>query len=158
MSETGHNQTTEAQQAQPWMLPFLGVLAESGNVSEACRAVEIARSTAYEARERHAEFAAAWDDALQVAADLLIAEARRRAAKGVEEPVYYQGVRVGFTTRYSDQLLMFLIKQARPEFRDRVALDGLLQHLDMGKLNEAQLERLARGEDPIRVLVDSRTG
>jgi hypothetical protein len=68
-------------------------------------------------------------DAEQVATDTLIAEATRRAVDGVEDVVLYEGqpVKVGGKTlvrhRYSDNLLMFLIKAKRPEYRDRVQLD-----------------------------------
>lgn len=52
------------------------------------------------------------------ATDTLLAEARRRSL-GYEEPVYFQGRQVGATRRYSDILLIFLLKGARPEtFRD----------------------------------------
>ena len=43
----------------------------------------------------------------------------------MEEPVYYQGEVVGQVQRYSDTLLMFLLKGRRPEkFKDRTELTG----------------------------------
>jgi hypothetical protein len=42
-------------------------------------------------------------------------EALRRAVEGVEEPVYQGGKQVGVIRKYSDALLMFLLKAARPE-------------------------------------------
>lgn len=105
-------------------------LAETGVVTAACRAVSIARSTAYDARNAHEDFAAAWDAAIEEAADLLELEARRRAHDGIEEPVFGSGgtgvgtVEVGTIRKYSDTLLIFLLKGARPEkFRDRVSAE-----------------------------------
>ena len=69
---------------------------------------------------RHSEdFAAQWDDALGEGVDILEAEARRRAVTGVDKPVYYKGEVVGSITKYSDRLLMFLLRAHRPQkFRD----------------------------------------
>jgi hypothetical protein len=63
---------------------------------------------------------ARWDEALEDAADRLEAEAFRRAVRGVDRPVVYRGERVGTVHEFSDALLMFLLKAARPEkYRDR---------------------------------------
>ena len=74
---------------------------------------------------RHSEdFAAQWDDALGEGVDLLDAEARRRAVTGVDKPVYYKGEVVGSITKYSDRLLMFLLRAHRPQkFRDGVKVE-----------------------------------
>lgn len=119
---TGQNRTPKhAPHVAAWWVPFCTALAESGNVSHACKTVLIARSTAYEAREAHADFAAAWDEALEFAADALEFEIRRRAMQGVDEPIFYKGQEVGTIRRYSDGLLMFLAKATRPEkFRERL--------------------------------------
>ena len=54
-------------------------------------------------------------------ADMLEDEAVRRAKDGVERPVYQGGKLVGHVQEYSDTLLIFLLKGARPEkYRDRV--------------------------------------
>ena len=69
---------------------------------------------------RHSEdFAAQWREALEEGTDLLDAEARRRAVTGIDKPVFYKGEVVGSITKYSDKLLMFLLKAHRPQkFRD----------------------------------------
>ena len=65
-------------------------------------------------------FAAAWDDALEAAVDQLEAEARHRAIDGVEQPHFHQGKVCGTVRKYSDALLMFLLRAHRPEtYRDR---------------------------------------
>ena len=41
-------------------------------------------------------------------------EAFRRALDGVEEPIFHRGVQVGSVTKYSDNLLQFLLRGRRP--------------------------------------------
>lgn len=100
---------------------FLAALTAAGNVSEACQAAGIGRTAAYAWRAADAEFAAAWDGALEEAADRMEREAFRRAVEGVEKPVFGslgQGLgsgEVGRVREYSDTLLIFLLKAARPE-------------------------------------------
>ncbi len=55
------------------------------------------------------------DEALEEGTDLLDAEARRRAVIGIDKPVFYKGEVVGSITKYSDSLLMFLLKAHRPQ-------------------------------------------
>lgn len=110
-----------------WARGFLAVLRESANVRLACLAVEIERSTAYRLRDRDESFAAEWDEAVDEAADLLEEEARRRAHEGWEEPVFGRlsgkdagEGEIGAVRKYSDTLLIFLLKGARPEkYRER---------------------------------------
>ena len=66
---------------------FLQVLSEQANISQACRAVNIDRQTAYNAKEDDAEFAEAWDNAHEQAIDRLEAEAWRRAHDGDRKSV-----------------------------------------------------------------------
>ncbi len=66
------------------------------------------------------EYAAAFTEAQEEAADRLEEEARRRAVEGVDEPVFYKGKKCGAIRRYSDSLLIFLLKGVRPEkFKER---------------------------------------
>ena len=99
---------------RPWMRAFLAVLAETGNVTRSAEAAQVARKTAYRARDRDAHFAAEWTDALDRAADALELEARRRAIEGWEEPVFQRGSQVGVIRRYSDRLLIELLRAHRP--------------------------------------------
>lgn len=122
----------------PEKVRFLAELAKRGNVRDACKAARIARATPYRWREADPDFAAAWRDALDQAADVLEREAFRRAVTGVQEPVFGslgpgQGTgEVGAVRKYSDTLLIFLLKGARPEkYRERVdnRIDGTVNHL-----------------------------
>lgn len=98
-----------------WKTVFIEVLELTGNVVLACKRANVARSVAYAARSKSKTFAVEWDEAIEVAVAGLEEEARRRAVEGVEDPVFYQGSISGHVTRYSDSLLMFLLKAHKPE-------------------------------------------
>jgi len=100
---------------------MVAALAETGNVSKAAKLAGVGRTTHYEWVAADSEYAAKVAEALDVAADALETEARRRAVDGVDEPVFYKGEECGAIRRYSDTLLIFLLKGVRPEkYRDRV--------------------------------------
>jgi hypothetical protein len=107
---------------------FLDALERCGNVTQAAAAAGVERTSMYRVRAADPEFAAKWEEAAELGADALEDEARRRAHDGVEEPLtcarglilddYGQPVTV---RKYSDTLLIFLLKGARPEkYRDNV--------------------------------------
>ncbi len=108
-----------------WEKAFITALSLQGVVSYACQSAKVSRATVYEHRASHEDFAAAWDEALEVAADALELEARRRAHDGVAEPVFGrvgkdEDGEIGTIQKYSDTLLMFLLKGARPQkYRER---------------------------------------
>lgn len=77
---------------------FLAKLAESCNVALSCRAAGIGRSAAYAWRNDDPDFAAAWEEAEQTAADALEQEAWERA-----------------TVDKSDRMLEILLKAHRPD-------------------------------------------
>jgi hypothetical protein len=128
---------------------FLDALAETANVSHACTQCNVSRASAYWRREQDKEFAEKWRHAMDVATDALEAEARRRAFAGVQEPVFYQGVEVSRVRKYSDTLLIFLLKGARPNtYRDRwehsgpdggpIVLEKRVYVVDDGKSKESK--------------------
>lgn len=103
---------------------FLAALAEGHAVKYAAEAVDMARSALYARRDTDPVFARDWAAAEDAGTEVLEEEARRRAVAGVvhETPIYYQGDQVGSVveTKYSDTLLMFLLKARRPEkYRER---------------------------------------
>ena len=98
-----------------WRGVFLTALRETGNVSASARRAGTSRSVCYGRRRRDSGFAAAWEDALEEAADRLEMEAFRRAVDGVGEDRFFGGHVVGEVTRYSDALLMFLLRARRPQ-------------------------------------------
>lgn len=126
-----------------WVKAFLAALAESGNVRFACEAADVSRATVYALRSADEAFAAEWAQAQEEAADLLELEARRRAYEGLRRVKFDRGRPImvpaigadGLAMRndageiemipyveheYSDTLMIFLLKGARPEvYRDR---------------------------------------
>lgn len=97
------------------------VLAETANVSKACDGAGVGRSAMYSWRREDQEFAAKWDEAMDVGVGALEDEAHRRAFEGCDEPVYYLGQKVDTVKKYSDTLAIFLLKAHRPEkYRERV--------------------------------------
>ena len=104
-----------AKKAKSWRVRFIEVLCKSANVSQACRAAKITRSYVYRLRTDEEAFKQEWDTAIEEAADALESEARRRAVTGWREPVFYKGEKVGDIRKYSDALLMTLLRAARPD-------------------------------------------
>ncbi|MCA0354707.1 MAG: terminase [Chloroflexi bacterium] len=129
MAKPEQTGTPKKRRVLKWEQAFITALARQGVVSYACQAAGIGRTTVYRHREQYQDFATAWDEALEVAADALELEARRRAHDGVEEPVFGRVGKdsdgeVGRIRKYSDTLLMFLLKAARPaKFRERVDMN-----------------------------------
>jgi len=125
---------------------FLKALADTGIVSVAVEIAGTSRTRVYELRKRDTTFAAAWDEAEEQAADALEAEAWRRAVVGVHEPLVSSGKVVRdddgqplAIRRYSDNLLLALLKARRPEkFKDRAVVehdiaDGLADRLEAAR-------------------------
>ena len=125
-----------------WRGKFIASLAEHGVVQQACEESGVGRSSAYKHRQEDSDFAEAWDEAVEASTDLMIAEARRRAVQGVDEPVFYGGSRVGTIRKYSDSLLMFLIKARRPEYRDSQGAKDQLPEANIGIDPEVAAEAL----------------
>jgi hypothetical protein len=138
---------------------FVEALAETGNVTAAVRLAGTSRTRAYELRKTDPAFAAAWDEAEQVAADKLEAEAWRRAVDGIEEPMVSGGKLVRDDNgqpiairRYSDQLLTALLRAHRPEkFRERTAVEIDISDRLADRLEAARQRAIAKPE-PVMIL------
>jgi len=111
---------------------FLKEYGSCGIISQAARDSGIDRDWHYKWLASDEAYAKAFDAAGDEAADNLEAECRRRAVEGVEEPwhyvpaVYSEGgecvseARILTKQRYSDTMLIFLTKGAKPgKFRER---------------------------------------
>lgn len=102
---------------------FLSAYSQCGVLTEAAREAKIDPRRVYDWRDRDEDFRKKLVDAKDDAVDMLETEARRRAVDGVEKPVYQGGKKVGTIRKYSDTLLIFLLKGARPEtYRDNVSV------------------------------------
>ena len=112
---------------------FLAAYAGCGRVGAASLCAQVHRGDHCRWVKGQASYREAFAEARERAIETMEAEARRRAVEGVEETVFYQGTKCGTRRRYSDNLLMFLLKAARPdvyaeraqvamEHRDQIAL------------------------------------
>ena len=89
-----------------------------------------------------------------MAGDALEAEAIRRATEGVLKPTgWYKGEPGGYIREYSDILLIFLLKGAKPDkYAERVQVRGTLANIDLAKLPDEAVLRISQGEHPMAVL------
>ena len=125
-----------------------------GDLARACKLAEVGRSSHYRWLKEDTAYRAAMERARIMAGDILEAEAHRRAVEGVEEPVgWYKGQAGGTVRRYSDNLLIFLLKGVLPErYKDRMELHGAFANIDITRLPDDLIARLAAGENPVSVL------
>lgn len=137
---------------------FLSVFRETGNLTRAAEAAKVARRQHYEWVKESEEYREAFADAQEAATDTLEAEARRRALEGVEEATgWYQGQPGGYVRRYSDTLLIFLLKGHRSErFKDRSQVESVEADISDWTSSEDLpfLQRLADGEPYAKVAID----
>jgi hypothetical protein len=160
--------TPRADLASVKRAAFLAAYALAGNVSEAARRAKVSRANHYEWLQ-DSDYERAFALAHAEACELLESEARRRAIAGIAEPVVYQGKltyepllnkdgslkrngegealysKVPLCIRkYSDVLLIFLMKAAMPhKYRDNFA----------GEVKD-ELAKISRGADLHQKLTD----
>ena len=104
---------------------FLEHYATSANITASCKVSGLNRGTVFYLREHDEAFQEAFQKAHDTSVDALVAEVRRRALDGVKEPTgWYKGKPGGYIQRYSDNLLMFAVKQADPSYRDKWEVTG----------------------------------
>lgn len=128
---------------------FLAAYAEAGNITRAAELAGVDRTSHYKWLN-DPEYAEAFKAADEQAGDRLEQEARRRAVEGTQKPVFHQGKQCGVVNEYSDTLLIFLLKGARPEkYKDRVQQEhtgkggGPIQHeVKFDDLSDAELDQL----------------
>ena len=94
---------------------FLHFLSRSGSVTFAATRANLERRTLYRLKARDEEFAARWDESLQLGIDRLQDDAMQRALHGTERTVFRNGKQVGSTQQYDNKLLQFLLRAHRPE-------------------------------------------
>ncbi len=97
---------------------FIEVLADTGLVGTAVKAVGLTRESAYRLRRAAGAeaFAAAWDAARHHAGGLIEDIAFERAIEGVGVPVFNEhGEEIASRTRYDNRLLVFLLRRLRAD-------------------------------------------
>jgi hypothetical protein len=116
---------------------FLATYRTCGNIRKTAELTKIERRTHYKWMDNDPSYKERFMEAHEDAIESLEAEALRRAVDGVEKPVFGSGgqgvgtVKVGSIREYSDTLLIFLLKGAKPEkYRDnaKVQLEGSMNH------------------------------
>jgi hypothetical protein len=112
------------------------LLAAGSSITDAAKAVGRSRRTLHEWRDRDPKFAEAWADAIESGTDQLETEARRRAVEGVDEPMVSAGKLVCTVRKYSDTLLLALLRAHRPEKfgRPTIAASAEAEAPDGGKV------------------------
>lgn len=104
---------------------FLAALSKIGVITHAAFQAGVYRETVHRHRKRYPDFDKACREALEEAADHLETAAIKRAMIGWKEPVFQKGEQVGEVIKYSDGLLMFMLKAVRPEkFREKHEFSG----------------------------------
>lgn len=120
-ASSSHRETAQKRR----QAAFLEAYITCATITHAARMAKIAKQTHYDWIAGDKEYQLAFAEAEIAATDALIKEARRRAVQGVEEPIFYKGEVVKTVQKYSDNLLMFLIKGALPEvYRERYEFSG----------------------------------
>lgn len=120
---------------------FLSAFSQSGHVGNSAKKAGIDRTVIYGWRS-DPEFEVLFEHARKQAVSVLEDEAHRRAMVGVDEPVFYKGVPCGAVRKYSDTLLIVLLKANAPDkYRERQEITGkdggpvLLKWLEDGTPN-----------------------
>lgn len=135
-----------------WWRAYFAAIADNGGFKgRAAAACKIDRTCPEKWVVDHPElkdlFDATMAEALEQASENLMAEAVRRGWKGVLEPVFHQGKKVATIRRFADTLLMFALNA-----RGRGTRQAPQYTLDLSRLTNEQLRRLADGEDPVSVV------
>ena len=94
---------------------FLATYARCASLTRSARETGVNPFTIYEWKANDPEFKAAFEDAIEKSTDWLEDEAIRRAAEGVDRPVFFKGVQCGVIREYSDSLLQFMLISRRPD-------------------------------------------
>lgn len=141
---------------------FLDVLARTGIIADACREAGTTRTTVRNWRNSDEVFNAAYDEAMEEAADAVESELRRRAIEGVtRQKMIGSGDNAILIEeqQYSDTLILALAKATKPDkFAERTKAeitspDNAFKPADptqaaarLASILDAARERKARGE------------
>jgi hypothetical protein len=144
---------------------FLEALRECGNLRIAAEVIRMDRRQLYAKKQRDAKFSADWDAAYAEAADRLEQEAWRRAVEGNPEPVVSMGKLVYgedgkplAIKRYSDTLMLALLKGAKPEkYADRKHVEFDVSDRLAEKLEAARPRALPKAEEA-PLIIDAKAG
>jgi len=127
---------------------FLDAYSQTSLINKSCEAAGITKYTVFLWNRDDLDFKKRYDDAEIVVGNNLEDEARRRACEGVERTVYQGGRDVGKFREYSDGLLRFLIRGAKPEkYADRTKQEiAITDDVDLRHIDTSDLIRLVNEE------------
>jgi hypothetical protein len=134
------------------MTKFLTALKATGcNVSKACTVSGLTKANIDSLRLRSGAFGRVCDDVYESVTDDLEEAGLKRAVEGVDEPVYWRGVKVGTKKAYSDAILTMMLQGRRPNvYKSRAATEltgangGPVQTEDLGWAKDRLADMLAR--------------
>lgn len=135
------------------------LISEGGNITEACRISRVARSHVYKMEAGDpGGFGTAFREAQRHGLEVLEDEARRRAFRGTERPVFHKGEECGRVREYSDTLMIFLLKGGMPEkYTERQKHDLTSSDGSMSPVGAAECERRAlEAQEALRRLREQR--
>jgi len=99
---------------------FLELYMLTAHIGKTCAILGMCNRTLGHWRNNDEQFAADFEAADKIALYTLEDEAVRRAAFGVEKPVYQSGKLAGYTREYSDTLMVVLLKARAPhKYKER---------------------------------------
>ncbi len=157
MSEKRQTKQEQQEAKKRRQNTFLAAFAEAGTISAAAKAARINRRLHFKWMESDPNYVERFCDAQEKANERLEGEARRRAVEGWKEPVFYEGVHVGDKPKYSDNLLMFLLKGGLPEkYKERYEQTGdsptqrnINYNVDLTELSDEELKTLEEMADKL---------
>src|SRR5204862_4001874 len=94
---------------------FLAALSMCHSPELAARHTWISCQLAYYHRKHDSQFAKQWDQAREYGVEMLHARAFQRALEGDLEPIFYNGVRVGYIRKFSDKLQIEMLRAHKPD-------------------------------------------
>lgn len=138
------------------MMRFLVEFKQTKDVIKAYNIDGLSRARAMEWKSRHRWFSDLWDQINEERFDAAERALFDRSVHGVEEPIFANGQLVGAKTKYSDDLLKFLLagnratiyRKAEEKVRQQIDVEmkvkgGLgIEGLDLKKLSTAELDQL----------------
>lgn len=132
-----------ARQSRRLKKAFLASFREHGNVSRACRAINLHRATLYVWKEHDTDFMLEYEQAEVEATEALESAAYERAVNGVvqETPIFHRGQQIDTVvkTEYSDTLLIFLLKARNPDkYRETIKTQGTVSGPNGGPVEVRQ--------------------
>ncbi len=141
----------------PKKIAAVVAFAHFGTMTAAAKSINVKVGTIKSWMVNDQNFSDAIGRAREVAADVAEDEAYRRAVQGYLEPVYQQGRQVGTIRKFSDQVLMFLLRGMKPDkYMERHQHDVIVDVAD--RLQKARERALGRGKDDNAGPLSPQTG